>query len=122
VLSGFILTHVYNARRSLSYWGFVRLRVARLWPTHLVTLLLVVLFVRPTSFDGEGFFDHRLTLLANLSLTQSVFPFFSRFLREFYAAERQSRRVANGTDAAYRAPHDIGAALAMLDVADLSPP
>jgi peptidoglycan/LPS O-acetylase OafA/YrhL len=77
VLSGFILTHVYSARRGIGYWDFVRLRIARLWPVHLVTLLLVVLFVRPASFDGDGFFDNRLTLLANISLAQSMFPFLS---------------------------------------------
>jgi peptidoglycan/LPS O-acetylase OafA/YrhL len=33
-------------------------------------------FVRQASTE-RAFFDHRLTLLANLSLTQSVFPFFS---------------------------------------------
>jgi peptidoglycan/LPS O-acetylase OafA/YrhL len=80
VLSGFILTHVYSSRQDIGYFGFVRLRVARLWPVHVVTLLLVVLFVRPETFDGVGFFDRRATLLANLTLTQSVFPFTSYFL------------------------------------------
>ena len=75
VLSGFILTHVYSARRGIGYWQFVRLRAARLWPVHLVTFLLVILFVDPTSFHGEGLFDDRLTILANLSLTQALFPF-----------------------------------------------
>ena len=77
VLSGFILTHVYSSRRDIGYWGFVRLRIARLWPVHLVTLLLVVLFVHPASFAGDGLFDRRLTLLANLPMTQSMFPFIS---------------------------------------------
>ena len=77
VLSGFILTHVYSSRRDIGYWGFVRLRIARLWPVHLATLLLVVLFVHPASFAGDGLFDRRLTLLANLSMTQSMFPFIS---------------------------------------------
>jgi peptidoglycan/LPS O-acetylase OafA/YrhL len=79
VLSGFILTHVYHGRHDIGYWGFLRLRIARLWPTHLATLALVVLFIRPATFGGTGWFDYRLTALANVTLLQSWIPFSSYF-------------------------------------------
>jgi peptidoglycan/LPS O-acetylase OafA/YrhL len=75
VLSGFILTHVYSARGGISHLGFIRLRIARLWPVHLITLLMVILFINPVTFAGTGLFDRRLTLLANLLLIHAVYPF-----------------------------------------------
>jgi len=57
-----------------------------------------------------------------LDLGQTDRAQFLRSLREVYAEERKARRVANGTDAAYRAPPDLAAAMAMMDVADLTPP
>ena len=78
VLSGFILTHVYTSK-SVSYTTFLRARFARLYPTHLVTCLLVIAFIRPDSrqFPGVGFFDPLVVLASNLSLTHSLPPFIN---------------------------------------------
>jgi peptidoglycan/LPS O-acetylase OafA/YrhL len=76
VLSGFILTHVYHARHDIGYSGFIRLRLARIWPVHLATLLLVVWFIHPATFQGT---DPRLVLLANATLTHALIPVFSYY-------------------------------------------
>jgi peptidoglycan/LPS O-acetylase OafA/YrhL len=78
VLSGFILTHVYRTRK-FTYGSFIRARIARLWPVHLVTLAMVMFLVRPDSvtFDGPGIFSKWITLAANMTLTQSIVPFFA---------------------------------------------
>ena len=55
-----------------------------------------------------------------LDLGQADRAQFLRCLREVYAEERKARRVANGTDASYRAAPDLAAAMAMMDVAGLS--
>ena len=72
-MSGFILTHVDIARRDTSYWRFIRVRHARIWPIHLVTLLLVVLVIQPATFDENLFFDKRLTRAAGHS--DRIIPF-----------------------------------------------
>lgn len=79
VLSGFILTHVYSQRPDVSYGNFIWTRFARLWPTHVVTLLLLVLSVPEgwTTFYGEGMFSKWVTLASNLTLTQSLFPYIA---------------------------------------------
>jgi len=48
VLSGFILTHAYSAK-SISVPYFIGMRLARLWPVHLATALMVILFVQTAS-------------------------------------------------------------------------
>ncbi len=72
VLSGFILTYTWHDRIGETGWaGFVLRRIARLWPVHIVCLVLA-LFVR------VGHFDHLewpwLKLLANVGLVQSWIP------------------------------------------------
>lgn len=76
VLSGFILTHVYSARPT-GTGRFLLTRAARLWPLHLTTLALVFLLLRPDSrqFPGEGFFDPRVVLVANVLLVHALVPF-----------------------------------------------
>lgn len=78
VLSGFILTHVYQ-KRQVSYGQFMWARVARLWPLHLVTLALLPLIVPDGSvtFDGPGFFSKWWALASNITLTQSLIPFLA---------------------------------------------
>ena len=78
VLSGFILTHVYTSK-SVSYSAFLWARFARIYPTHLVTCLLVISFIRPDSrqFPGVGFFDPLVVLASNLTLTHSLPPFIN---------------------------------------------
>lgn len=76
VLSGFILTHAYS-RRSITFPHFVGLRLARLWPVHLVTAILVILFIRADSqqLPGTGWFSPWLALASNLTLTHALVPF-----------------------------------------------
>jgi len=79
VLSGFILTHVYTSKPINSYRYFIRARVARLWPIHVATLIILVTTVRPDSitFDGPGIFNKWIALSINLALLHSIVPFFS---------------------------------------------
>jgi Predicted acyltransferases len=79
VLSGFILTHVYTSKAMRSYGHFIRARIARLWPLHIATLILLVTTVKPDSitFDGPGVFSKWITLGFNLVLMQSLVPFVS---------------------------------------------
>jgi peptidoglycan/LPS O-acetylase OafA/YrhL len=44
-LSGFILVHVYAARHEFRYVDFLKTRLARLYPLHLFTLLLMLAMV-----------------------------------------------------------------------------
>lgn len=78
VLSGFILSHAYSNRQT-DYWAFLGSRFARLWPTHLVTLLAVLFFIRADSrqFPGTGFFDPIVVFISNLTLTQSLVPYIN---------------------------------------------
>jgi peptidoglycan/LPS O-acetylase OafA/YrhL len=72
VLSGFVLQHTYrHTIGQIGAWSFVFLRFARIYPLHLVTLLLTLPFV----FSGTGWRQ----LLANLTLTQSWVPDQSYF-------------------------------------------
>lgn len=70
VLSGFILTYVYDGRlKKDGIRRFYFTRFARIWPLHFVTLLMVLFLV------GQWFvgFDIRV-LLGNLLLIQSWIP------------------------------------------------
>jgi peptidoglycan/LPS O-acetylase OafA/YrhL len=81
VLSGFILTHVYTSKPFPGYGQFIRARLARLWPVHILALLMLVIFVRADSitFDGHGIFSKWFELALNLTLTQSLSPYISNF-------------------------------------------
>jgi len=73
VLSGFILTYVYAGRRPLNFKDFYRRRIARVWPLHLVTMLIVLfvlLGVEKQFFKPWGW----LQFLANVFLLQSWVP------------------------------------------------
>lgn len=79
VLSGFILTHVYTAKPIQSYGQFVQARVARVWPLHVASLLLLV-FAVPSgavTFDGAGIFSRWVVLGFNVTLVHSIFPYFA---------------------------------------------
>ncbi len=75
VLSGFILTHAHSGGIP-SYWQFIKGRVARLWPLHLLCLAAVILFVPADSqsFDGSGIYGKWISLLPNALLLQSWIP------------------------------------------------
>ncbi|MDQ0034568.1 peptidoglycan/LPS O-acetylase OafA/YrhL [Variovorax boronicumulans] len=79
VLSGFILTHVYGDRPPGSILAFMRARVARLWPVHVVGIVLLVVSVAPDSitFDGPGIFSKWVVLGFNAILVHSAFPFLA---------------------------------------------
>lgn len=76
VLSGFILTHVYRGHGDLTVGRFLRLRLARLYPTHLVAMLLLAIVLPwhlmpfgDTSPVGTG-----VSLVAKLLLLDSLVP------------------------------------------------
>ena len=78
VLSGFILAHRYLYGRPVGFRSFLAARIARLYPLHLLTLLLFafVYLVRfrslPDYADGTGWtFVANLLLLQNVGLTGS---------------------------------------------------
>lgn len=96
VLSGFVLIHVHGARvkslfRLQGYLSFLKLRLARLYPLHLVTLLMMVVLIGATRALGQltgitSIFDlpyHPVismrTFIANLFLVQAwnLFPHLS---------------------------------------------
>lgn len=71
VLSGFVISHAYRGDDAA---GFVRRRVARLWPLHLATLTAFVTFEwLRFNFTGDGFNEGRSLpqLLPNALLLQS---------------------------------------------------
>jgi len=73
VLSGFILAYNYQERllsKSVSWRGFYRARIARIYPLHIITLLIVLPITSgglSALVTGEG----AATFLAHLTLTQS---------------------------------------------------
>jgi len=88
-LSGFILVHVYAARREFRYVDFLKARLARLYPLHLFTLLLMlamVLFFRWLAacghyisiYDAHGYHPYTSfwSFIGNLFLVQAwhLFP------------------------------------------------
>ena len=88
-LSGFILVHVYAARGEFRYGTFLKARLARLYPLHLVTLLLMlgmVVFFRwlaaiggyTSIYDLPGYHPYTSfwSFIGNLFLVQAwhLFP------------------------------------------------
>lgn len=75
VLSGFILSHVYLRaadERRFRAGRFLALRLGRIYPAHLVTLLLAMLVTQLPRFDEHRWLDYDLpTLLSNLLLVHS---------------------------------------------------
>jgi peptidoglycan/LPS O-acetylase OafA/YrhL len=82
MLSGYVLAHAYGdaiAKRALDFRGFVALRVARLYPLHIVTFLAVVafyasmevsrLFVTLPVSDAVGLHANLLKLIETMTLT-----------------------------------------------------
>lgn len=83
VLSGFILAHVYfdRFRQGVSrpqYWSFVTYRIARIYPVHVVTLLIMIAlfvaaFVITGEVSGEAERYSPVAILSALTLTQAWF-------------------------------------------------
>ncbi|MBX3417781.1 MAG: acyltransferase [Pirellulaceae bacterium] len=73
VLSGFILTYVYDQRLTKSNVGmFYVSRIARIWPLHVFLLLVVLAFQYESKF--QHYPDFTLKFLGNLFLIQSWVP------------------------------------------------
>jgi peptidoglycan/LPS O-acetylase OafA/YrhL len=59
ILSGFVIAHVYGARfasgvKGADYWDFLRARLARIYPLHLLGLLILLpLYGRGPDFQGR---------------------------------------------------------------------
>jgi peptidoglycan/LPS O-acetylase OafA/YrhL len=74
VLSGFILTYQYpQLTGAASVRAFLWARFARIWPAHVVAILLC-LFVFPTVFWPQVSASHGTNLLAHLAMVQSCIP------------------------------------------------
>jgi peptidoglycan/LPS O-acetylase OafA/YrhL len=72
VLSGFILTYVYPSLNGGSQIrGFYVARIARIWPAHFVTFLLLLCLVPPQAWRWDGTWQ---VLCANLSLFHGWIP------------------------------------------------
>lgn len=76
VLSGFILTHVYNSKPFPGYFEFVSLRIARLWPLHFCATLLLFVTIPggEMTYSGPGLLDRNVALPVNLSLFHAMVP------------------------------------------------
>lgn len=74
VLSGFILTHAYPRLDEAGARRFFVARLARLWPVHVVTFLLVVL---PSALGAWSHppSDTVMTAVANLALLHAWVPY-----------------------------------------------
>ena len=74
VLSGFILTYVYSSRTGpISKREFYLKRIARIWPLHLVSLVIVLFFVMTLQYQlkqPQG----AAQIVANVFLVQAWWP------------------------------------------------
>ena len=76
VLSGFILTYNYKDKFSKSggFKDFYWRRLARIYPTHLLTLIITLpIFIHGIT-SGKGVAEYAIELIANIALIQSFFP------------------------------------------------
>ena len=74
VLSGFILSYVYSGRmKSIGLYKFYTSRFSRIWPPHIFTFVLVLVFL-PTYDWMNGANEGWLVALLNASLLQSAVP------------------------------------------------
>lgn len=74
VLSGFILAHVYSGKiKSIHPYEFYVSRLARIWPAHIFTMLLVVILFPPVSWT-QGAEPAWLVTLLNGTLLQAIVP------------------------------------------------
>lgn len=73
VLSGFILTYVYSGRLTRQgIWKFYYTRWARIWPLHIVCLLLFFLLISRNPLSGS--WEQQLKLVSHVLLLQSWIP------------------------------------------------
>ncbi|MEO0715074.1 MAG: acyltransferase [Pseudomonadota bacterium] len=76
ILSGFILTHAYFRKGEVSFVDFVLTRAARLYPLHLVTLLVsgLLVLIAGKYFDRSDFVLH-LLMIHNIGFGPDGFAF-----------------------------------------------
>lgn len=81
VLSGFILAYNYPRLDSAAAVGkFWLARFARIWPAHIVLVLLLLLFADASHTEGLAPYQKILAFVANVFLLQSLVPFRDFFL------------------------------------------
>jgi peptidoglycan/LPS O-acetylase OafA/YrhL len=73
ILSGFILAHNYQDISLSSFAVFFRARIAKIYPLHIATLVIVLLLV-PTRYSPGGASEDYGILLTNAALLQSWIP------------------------------------------------
>lgn len=74
VLSGFILAYVYSGRmESVGVYGFYTSRISRIWPVHILTMVVVVVLYPPSGLT-QGAQHGWLVTLLNVFLLQSIVP------------------------------------------------
>jgi peptidoglycan/LPS O-acetylase OafA/YrhL len=73
VLSGFILTYVYPSLDDIGVAGFLRARIARVWPAHLAGLLLVFLLLPAPARGVNGHYS-LAELAANIGMVHAWIP------------------------------------------------
>lgn len=79
VLSGFILAYVYPPfERLKDIQHFLIARIARIWPLHIATFLLVLLLI-PAGFRTVGNQEVPNIIITNLFLVQSWIPVFKYY-------------------------------------------
>ncbi|MCX5880717.1 MAG: acyltransferase [Deltaproteobacteria bacterium] len=79
VLSGFILVYVYPSLKGMKDVSrFLIARFARIWPLHVVTFLLVLLFI-PANLRNRGGMDIPSLILTNLCMVQSWVPIWNYY-------------------------------------------
>ncbi|CAO3437279.1 Acyltransferase [Azospirillum doebereinerae] len=78
VLSGFILFYSYESmEKKRSFAKFLVARIARIWPIHLVLLMITIIFFSyPWGYPGE---DMMMVALSNLFLLHSWIPLPDHF-------------------------------------------
>lgn len=80
IFSGFILSKVYSNRlltKTSSWHTFIIKRIARIYPIHIVALLLFLPYHFVTSMEGEQYVlssDFLKSFMLNISLLQSFYP------------------------------------------------
>jgi peptidoglycan/LPS O-acetylase OafA/YrhL len=83
ILSGFILTYTYMARRPLTgerRWNFWVARIARIYPVYLVGILFAAYpYIAPSMVSGRVPWTSKTTvgLLASLGLVRSWLPYYA---------------------------------------------
>jgi peptidoglycan/LPS O-acetylase OafA/YrhL len=81
VLSGFILAYNYpHLSNAAEIGGFLKARIARIWPAHIAAIILLYLLTSSFNLGGLSHLQAVFAALANLFLIQSLIPLRDVFL------------------------------------------